>query len=355
LAALAESGNAGNALKYASAELRANRDVVLAAVAHHAGALEFALPELACEVARDQTVLQRHLADHYVFILSLLSGRTCLVLVPADRSATFFSSSILDMCQERCRIIPEGMEDACSLELLLGGVPAPRREPISKWPGIAPGKAIELQVIVESDGDLLRTIGEEYVFQTPLKSFSHVMHLREREMLLRFQHMRASGTEYEEEALGLLRAHNDALGLCVWRKDLREFNHMGGYYSDDEDFDPFDFEVFFDDFEEGLDDFEEPWPGLVGMETDVPDIEDVIATDGYANYLQGADSVDAGLAAESMQLNLGLDGFGDLDPFGYDDVFDDFLAHDDFVPSDEDYFDDIGVDGFGFDCDDDGM
>eukprot|EP00971_Amphidinium_carterae_P083755 1657814-Amphidinium_carterae.1 len=43
----------------------------------------------------------RHLADHYVFILSLLSGRTCLVLVPADRSATFFSSSILDMCQER--------------------------------------------------------------------------------------------------------------------------------------------------------------------------------------------------------------------------------------------------------------
>mmetsp|Transcript_45828 Transcript_45828/g.84039 ORF Transcript_45828/g.84039 Transcript_45828/m.84039 type:complete len:244 (+) Transcript_45828:71-802(+) len=149
---LAAVASHGKALRFAAPDLQNDREVVLAALTQNGGALDYASSEVGVALARDPTVVSKHLCEHYVLIISLLSGRSCVLVmpdkdIPAFRiHTTYFvrgwaSSKLGVDCSEN---------EPLRAELLLDGLPLPSLALPTAWPGVHPGRVTELQLVLSA-------------------------------------------------------------------------------------------------------------------------------------------------------------------------------------------------------------
>eukprot|EP00403_Amphidinium_massartii_P017104 CAMPEP_0178415884 /NCGR_PEP_ID=MMETSP0689_2-20121128/23779_1 /TAXON_ID=160604 /ORGANISM="Amphidinium massartii, Strain CS-259" /LENGTH=221 /DNA_ID=CAMNT_0020037213 /DNA_START=42 /DNA_END=704 /DNA_ORIENTATION=- len=87
------------ALDCAAESLLDDRDVVLHAVKQNCLALEKASPSLGVELARNADIIKKHLSANRVLIISMLSGRSCAVIISPGGGET--KRDILERCSER--------------------------------------------------------------------------------------------------------------------------------------------------------------------------------------------------------------------------------------------------------------
>mmetsp|Transcript_28286 Transcript_28286/g.65619 ORF Transcript_28286/g.65619 Transcript_28286/m.65619 type:complete len:243 (+) Transcript_28286:75-803(+) len=141
--ALEAVANEGDALRYAGNDMQSDREIVMTAVANDGRALNHASPELAVEIAKDPMVQQQHLQRHFTFVMTMLSGRSCVHVV---RFGGTPMRAVIQQCERKFGFDEGALAGA---ELLLGDVSMPDG-PICCWPNLQPGMPMELQLLAVS-------------------------------------------------------------------------------------------------------------------------------------------------------------------------------------------------------------
>mmetsp|Transcript_31073 Transcript_31073/g.71049 ORF Transcript_31073/g.71049 Transcript_31073/m.71049 type:complete len:241 (-) Transcript_31073:20-742(-) len=142
----------GQALRFAAPDLQNDLEVVLAALAQNGGALDYASPDIGVALARNPAVVREHLCEHYVLIISLLSGRSC-VLVMSDKDIPAFrihtTYFVRSWASSKLGVdVPDN--EPVRAELLLDGSPLPALALPTAWPGVRPGAVTELQLVLSA-------------------------------------------------------------------------------------------------------------------------------------------------------------------------------------------------------------
>mmetsp|Transcript_24713 Transcript_24713/g.45287 ORF Transcript_24713/g.45287 Transcript_24713/m.45287 type:complete len:216 (-) Transcript_24713:64-711(-) len=148
---LAAVANNGLSLWYAAEHLRSDRAMVLLAIAQDWRALHLAASlDIAVELARDQDILATYLSDAYVFVVTTLSGRACVVATGDNDHGQPGVQYCLRTTIARMSCQRLGIEnvDIDHVELLLHGNPVPASDLCTSWPGVLPGCTTELQMVV---------------------------------------------------------------------------------------------------------------------------------------------------------------------------------------------------------------
>mmetsp|Transcript_43138 Transcript_43138/g.99388 ORF Transcript_43138/g.99388 Transcript_43138/m.99388 type:complete len:216 (-) Transcript_43138:121-768(-) len=148
---LAAVASNGLSLWYAAEHLRSDKTLVLTAIAQDWRALSLAASlDLAVELARDNDFLTRYFSDIYVFVVTTLSGRSCVVATGDNDHGQPAAEYCLRATIARISCQRLGLEnvDIDRVELLLLGEPVPASDTCDSWPGVLPGCTIELQMVV---------------------------------------------------------------------------------------------------------------------------------------------------------------------------------------------------------------
>eukprot|EP00971_Amphidinium_carterae_P243955 4844316-Amphidinium_carterae.1 len=130
----------GHALDYASEECKADHGIVLAAVQQCGMALGFAADELLL----DSTFAPEAKQDWYILKVSMLSGRSTVVLQDDNHGLSIFIEDIVRRCCKRLGIERSGTE-----KLVHGIAVVPATVRVDSWPGLQPaGEVSEYQLIL---------------------------------------------------------------------------------------------------------------------------------------------------------------------------------------------------------------
>mmetsp|Transcript_45019 Transcript_45019/g.82276 ORF Transcript_45019/g.82276 Transcript_45019/m.82276 type:complete len:202 (+) Transcript_45019:45-650(+) len=131
----------GHALQFASTAMRSNAEVVIAAVRQTRFAIEYLVPELLLD--EDFRAELPCLEDVFILKVSMLSGRSCIIVSEADNREDELSH-VLKRCAERLGLTSA---DAGRAVLLLEAHPVPDTH-VCEWPGLLSGQVHELQLVL---------------------------------------------------------------------------------------------------------------------------------------------------------------------------------------------------------------
>mmetsp|Transcript_42503 Transcript_42503/g.77137 ORF Transcript_42503/g.77137 Transcript_42503/m.77137 type:complete len:223 (+) Transcript_42503:113-781(+) len=147
LGAVSQFGG-GGALKFASSHLKNDAEVVLMAMSSDPVALNYAEGECAVDLLRDENLIQQHMNQHYMLVISMLSGRSCALVLRQQMRCT--KATIVHECLPKLGF--DNRKQLAMPELLLNGDPVPELEDLRCWPGVKKGCVTEVQILLKVEG-----------------------------------------------------------------------------------------------------------------------------------------------------------------------------------------------------------
>ena len=138
---MAAINNSAHALQHASDRIRTDAEMVMAAVSKDGWVCRYASDELLADEGFVQTAVPYFHPTQFLIRATLLSGRSCILLIDTDRD-TRHRDLLIDRCVAKLGL----GEDERSINLLLGETPVPHI--LADWHELVHGAINELSLVV---------------------------------------------------------------------------------------------------------------------------------------------------------------------------------------------------------------